>query len=77
MLHGSLGSIPAVGTFLIKHLVFIRYAITVRIAISDHIHGIGFAYRNPFIEWEDHSGKVEVVDEDGGLIHPSVSVQIH
>ena len=77
MLDRSLGSVPAVWASFVKHFAFIGYAIPIRVTISNHIHGISLPNRNPVIEGKNDSGKVEVVDEDGGLIHPSVSVQIH
>ena len=76
MLNGGLGSVPAVWTSFIKHFTFIRYAIPIRVTIRNHIHGIGLPNRNPVIEGKNNSGKVEVVDEDGGFVHPSVSVEI-
>ena len=77
MLDGCLGSVPAVWAPFVKDFAFIRYAITVRIAICDHIHGICLPNGNPVIKGKDHSGEVEVVDKDGGFIHPSVTIQIN
>ena len=76
MLYGSLGTVSAVGTSFVEHFVFVGYSVSIGIPISHDVHGVGFPNRDPIVERKDHAGEVEVVDEDGGLVHFTIPVRV-
>ena len=76
VLDGSPGPVATVGAFFIEHFLFVRSSVPVGVPVSHDVHGVGFTNRDPIVHWQDHPRQVQVVDEDGGLVHPPIPVRI-